>query len=279
MQTNREGLWVNKNYMAPFDYIIDSQIVEYDISKANISVLLDSGKISQSFYDELYHMNKLDREIIIGNYQRDHGLSEALNEGIQKARHSLFDILHLDQTNVLAINNDAIFVIKTGILDFPPEVQVSPHVIFRLKGNYRSFYKIVNKQYYYSFDPITNMEGMDIKGLGDYAISLHKQYMINWLMTVFWEALNRGSLNALYECNRFYGEYITKKLPLPYYRRLDSRAEYDLSPSFSQWARFSADFLTEGAAEDSIDISYNAGIIQTLSKIYLTETLRQTNKR
>ena len=52
-------------------------------------------------------MDKLQREVFIGNYQRDHGLSDALNDGIKEARHSLFDFLRLDQSNVLAINNDA----------------------------------------------------------------------------------------------------------------------------------------------------------------------------
>ena len=33
-------------YIAPFDYLISKDIREYDISKGNISVLLDNGLIT-----------------------------------------------------------------------------------------------------------------------------------------------------------------------------------------------------------------------------------------
>ena len=32
-------VWSQSNYLAPYDYLLDANIVEYDISKANISVL------------------------------------------------------------------------------------------------------------------------------------------------------------------------------------------------------------------------------------------------
>ena len=50
------------NYNSSYDIILNSFIREYDISKANISVLYQRGVIDKSIYDELYNSDKFIRE-------------------------------------------------------------------------------------------------------------------------------------------------------------------------------------------------------------------------
>ena len=48
-------------YSAPYRYLINRNIQEYDISKANISILLDMGCIKKEDYDHLYNLPKHQR--------------------------------------------------------------------------------------------------------------------------------------------------------------------------------------------------------------------------
>ena len=57
-------------YTKKVQYIIN-EIHEYDISKANISILLQGGYISQNEYNMYLQMSKMQREIAIGNLQKD----------------------------------------------------------------------------------------------------------------------------------------------------------------------------------------------------------------
>lgn len=275
MTTN---LWKEVNYNAPIDYIIDGGIIEYDISKANISILYEAGHLTQSEYLYYFNAPKEEREVAIGKrICRNNELSDILKQGIEDARCSLFQILSLDQTNVLAIKNDAVFVIKNGIVDYPDTIQISPHIAFKHKGEYRSFYRFKHKQLFYTINPIMNTEGMSIKGLGDYAINLHSNYLISWFMYVFRIAIISGSKAALAECDRFMKLYINRELPIEYYRRFDSAAMYDFRVEFSPWSQFSADFLTEGMAEKSISIDYNLDIISSLARMYINEIIKGSN--
>lgn len=272
------NLYERVHYKAPIDYIIDSTIYEYDIRKANISVLYDKGTITKEFYERMLVAPKNEREIAIGKMQiNNKPFSDALRQGIQDARQSLFQILELDETNVLAIRNDAIFVVKTCMKDYPQEIQVGPHTTFVRKNIYRSFYNYFGRSMFYYFDPISSVEGLDVKGLGEYAINLHRDYLLRTFMDIFYTAITAGPQEALEFINKFYDAYIKKQLPLEYYRRFDSHAQFDFR-NISNWCTFRADFLTPGAAEDMIDISYNASILRLFSSYYLSEVLKQ-NKR
>ena len=56
-------------YRAPADFLIDTNIREYDISKANISILLDSGVIDAETYNILVSQPKQIREVPGGKMQ------------------------------------------------------------------------------------------------------------------------------------------------------------------------------------------------------------------
>ena len=62
------NLYKRTLYTKKVSYLIN-EIYEYDISKANVSILLESGMITQETYDMFCQMPKYQREVAIGYMQ------------------------------------------------------------------------------------------------------------------------------------------------------------------------------------------------------------------
>ena len=80
-------IWDKVLYRANIQYLIDTPIYEYDLSKANINVLRDKNAISEDLYQYLYQAPKLERNIMMGKMRaKNPHLTEILKEGIEEAR-------------------------------------------------------------------------------------------------------------------------------------------------------------------------------------------------
>ena len=264
-------LWSQTHYLAPYNYILDSNIVEYDIEKANINILRSYGAIPQYAYDKTAPLPKWRREVVIGKMmRREPKLVDILKQGIQDARRQLFELLNLDSNNVLSIKNDAIFVIFMGPASME-DIRLNDFITFKAKGHFRSFYYLGEKELYYTYDPMSGTEGMDIKGMGNRAIKECDGF-IKSLSDIFYMCLT-GGVKAAYDMStKFYEDYMNKKFPANYYRRFDSWAKFDLLP-ISQYASFRADFLPDNAV-NLIDPSYNLAIIRELISYYADVLLK-----
>jgi len=266
-------LWSQVKYLAPYNYILDTNIVEFDIEKANINVLLYTKTISEETYWQLYNLPKIDREITVGRMiRRNPNMSSILKEGIQEARHRLFEQLQLDNNNVLAINNDAVFVLFNGPYS-ASDVQVNELIKFKVKGYYRSFYYLNKKQFYYSYNPVTNQEGLDIKGIGDYGIEKCNKF-IKILCDIFYSYLSGGIYKAYETASIVYDNYCKKRYDVDVYRRLDSMARFDIN-TISNYCTFQADTLDMQFTRNAINPYYNEIILRTLLSYY-TEVLFKT---
>lgn len=62
---------------------IINEIYEYDIAKANISILLQAGIIKQREYDMFSQMTKYQREVTLGYMQKTPIIREALKKGLK----------------------------------------------------------------------------------------------------------------------------------------------------------------------------------------------------
>ena len=265
-------LWSQIKYLAPYSYILDTNIVEYDIEKANINVLRYNNAIDDETYRRLYNMPKLDREVTVGRMiRRNKDLSIILKNGIQDARHKLFSTLQLNSESILAIDNDAVFIIFNGPSSFS-DIQINELVKFRVKGHFRSFYYLNKKQFFYTYDPITNREGLNIKGVGDYGIE-KGQGFIRLLCDIFYSNLSGGVRRAYDVSTAIYNDYIAKKYPMEYYRRLDSNAKFDIY-NISNYCIFQADVLEDNAL-GVINPAYNQNMLRTLISYYTDAIYRQ----
>lgn len=254
------SLWSKKYYTAPIDYITSSFIREYDISKADISIFLSKGVITQEQYNFLYRIPGLARNIQMGILQQEQPeLKKVLNCGIEDIRRQFFEVNGIQDQDVLSIKNDAIFLINKV-----PAVTSFDGVTLKNKNTYTSFYKLprrFNKEFYYYLDRINDIEKLDIKGMGEREQQVHADYMTEFLLVLF-NSIELFPLDdAIQLLQTFYNRYINRELDIGYYRRYDQISGYDVmieTPVIRN--RYNIKHLSQEHS-NLVDISYNAQMI------------------
>lgn len=142
-------LYKKVNYTADVQYVVD-HIYEYDIRSANTSALRASKLIDPKILTMLEGLNKQAREEAIGKMIRREKQSKkntiykAIADGIQSAKEKLFRLNHIQDRDVLAIKNDAVFMIgrKLKYTKFGP-------FEFRPKHTYMGYMNIDKIELYY----------------------------------------------------------------------------------------------------------------------------------
>lgn len=259
-------LWENFHYKKEVDTIIDSQIYEYDITKANISVLRDANIISEQEYQYYLQCDKLEREVSIGKLQgSDPKISSIIKEGIANSRRIFLESNKIPDSKVLSIRNDAITIIGMQAHN----LQITDRVAFRQSGYYTSYYKIGFVEYLYLFDIVSQTENLDIKGIGDEGVSLHKNYMLEFLSELFYSAQVEGVKEAIRLLQMFYHNYTHKFLDVGYYRELNSNSMYKSNIPINQYSLETIyyDNMTN-FDKQYIDISFNESILRCLNRLY-----------
>lgn len=286
---NVERLWENSRYVSPISFIIGRNILEVDVTKANISVLREARVIDNDTYAYLLSAPRMERLVYVGNMQaRDTKVTEILKNRLKEVRETIFKVFAINEMNVLSIRNDAIIFVDNGnrqIPDFVHEETVrainqnplmiqnvedyymSPWVHFRVKNNYTSYYKIGNKEILYFSNPITNEEKIDVAGIGDESLELHKGQFLDLLCCLFNSAEHQPIEETLTLLHQIYDGYIHKNLDVEVYRRFDAESRYDIDKSISELYNFQMDNVTE-EQKSVLDISYNEKILRELQKMY-----------
>lgn len=258
-------LWQKINYRAPVQYIIDMTIREFDITKANISVLRDANAITEELYQYLYRAPKQERSVYIGKLEGKHPeIVPVLKSGIEKARRTFIETNGIETNEVLAIRNDAIMVIGDRPIS---NLQMTDRVAFRLAAAYRSFYKLDYMDFFYNYDLITRTEVLDIKGLNNESIELHKQFMLDFLAELFYTAQIEDCKGAISILNNFYKQFINKELDIGFYRELNSQSQFRFINSMTSVGRLYSDNCSN-YDKKYIDLSCNANILRQLNRMY-----------
>ena len=60
-----DSVLARRDYVSDIRMVIDSNIVEYDIEKANLNILYKYGKIDDKTYDMVLHMDRYNRQYFI----------------------------------------------------------------------------------------------------------------------------------------------------------------------------------------------------------------------
>lgn len=262
-------LWRKSHYISNIGYLIDVPIQEYDISKANINTLRDANAISEEQYQYFLHCPKIEREIEIGKMQgRDASINPIIKNGIENARRIFMEINGIDDSQILAIRNDAIMVMG----DRPMRLDITDRVKFRLDAEYRSFYKLQFAFMYYNFDLISKKEVLDIKGLGEASVSLHRSYMLDFFAELFYTAQIEGIEPAIKLLSIFYSKYINKELDVGYYRELNPQSAYKIDKRFVGCESIYTDYMPD---LKPVDISFNEKILRDLSRMYASIYFKQ----
>ena len=254
-------LYNKVNYKAPFPYIFSKYIREYDIQKANISILYSKGIINQERYLRLLYSSREDRQIEIGlMIKHDKRISDELKKGIIEAKKMLFEANGLTDSDILCIKNDAVFVLekKLKYTDFGL-------IKFVLKNEFTSYMSLDGGKIecYYSYDRINQRESYDIKGLGNTSV-YHDQYMSDWIRFIFYEMESGRIESTIGNIYNFYLDYLNLHLDTGYYREFNSESLYAINNSIYK-------IFSIPSREDlrHVNIMYNLNIIRTIYQ-YIT---------
>ena len=249
-------LWKDANYKPQLPYIVNQFITEYDIAKANINVLLYKKAITEDQYNELYNSEKDYREIRIGLMERyNPKISEIKAQGIMEFRKMFCEANELQDQDILTIKNDAIYVIGK----FPINTKFY-NITFVRKCTYTLFMLLDKLEVYYGCDPITGYEVIDIKGINDNTLLLHKDYMITFLCDVFYKLQNGAPQDAANTCSDFLEKYLRLELDVGFYREFNSRSQYRFDSSVSS---FYFDHIEQDQLKN-INTDVNLSIIRSL---------------
>lgn len=205
----KKHLYVNPNY----DYIKGATIKEYDIKAAGYNILIAANLLSDEkikYYDSL---PKYKRNVKIGLLEKSNKkYSKAISEGLIKYRKLFFEANNIDENSVISIRRDAIFVANTRIT----KTQFD-NIYFVPKNKYSSYYQLNKCDFLFS----RRDDILHVKGINDNLLKLHEKYMLKFMKKLFAlnEVSNKAACNYLYE---FADKYRKKKLPLEYYRELDT---------------------------------------------------------
>lgn len=260
-----DNLWERVNYIADISYLTNVFVTEYDISKANINVLYTYGAISKEIYDWLYDAKKIVREKYIGMLQReDRKYTDTLKKGIIEAKRQFFQANQIQDREVLSIKNDAVFLINRT-----PDITKFGLIEFKKKSTYSSFYKIQNLEMYYFYNPITKEEFIEVKGISDKNLELHKNGFLQILMDVFCTIQTDGVLAAIEMVKNIHRMYVNLEFPVEVYRSFNARSMYH----YKMRSNMGTGFMTDNPSESykhMLDISANLSVLIELNKILYT---------
>lgn len=254
---------VNKShYTLNIPYLISRYIREYDISKANINILLYKKYIDIDVYNLLYNMEKMDREVYVGKMIKLYPeVQQILSDGILEMRQNFVKANNILDMDILSIKNDAIYVI-----DKIAPITKFGNVEFRLSNVYTSYIKLLKYEVYYFNDSINNLETIDIKGINDSKLLLHQNHMISFICEVL-SGLESGNLKDLFSYfNIFFNDYINMKLDLGYYREFNPNSKFVTKQIGGR--RYAFDSISE-EHRNVLDNSYNLQVLRELYRIMI----------
>ena len=254
-------LYEKTQYIIPSDFII-TPIYEYDISKANISILLQKGVINRAQYNAFCAMPKRERQIKIGLMQKNNPLIiKILEEGFIEARRMFVTSNNIQDEEIVSIKKDAMFIVR------PVSFTTFGYINFSLKHVYSMMAKIGRLECYYTLDPIKDVYDIDIKGIKDeILINKHQSFYITLLCELFFMVLDNRIEDAIAFMVQFAKQYDLLQQDLGFYREFNSESLYSVKS-------INSIFYLEDASnvpKETLNIEFNRNINRELIKL-LTE--------
>ena len=230
-------------------HLKNTTIREYDIEDGGFSILKYKELLPKEFEKYLSSIPKQQRHREVGKYVSKHrDISIELIEGFKDVRERFYELNELDDSDILSIKKDAIFLIDKKV-----EIEEFNTFNFRMKNKYSSYINLSGIEFYYS----TWNDTLDIKGISGEVLEFHKDYMIDAIKDVIKLSESMDKRNILKILRRFRGEYINLNLPVEFYKELSSNSFYRYKNDLQLGDR---KFGTDVASDDMrelLNINYN----------------------
>jgi phage host-nuclease inhibitor protein Gam len=196
--------WLNPNV----EYLIDNNIVEYDIQNAGLSIIKEFELLSEADISLLENLDKIERHIAIGKIQRENKeFSRMLTDKFAEIRAVFISANNLSDNNIISVKKDAIFTVgkcnkvKFNKIEFIPKNKYSSYI---------RFVENMNIEIYY------NPSDMSIKGIGDISINKHRLYMMEFIRMILSKLESKDSSIKRFMMNMI-NNYKNMKLEDEYY--------------------------------------------------------------
>lgn len=266
------NIYLNDRYKAPYEWLINASIKEYDLEKANISILKELKILNNSQYEYYLNLPKKEREIKIGLLLRDHkNINDKLSEGFKLARKIFIESNNIEDKDILYIDKDSITLIDKLVL----RERITDNLNFRLKNQYSSYYSLFGIDFLYYND--NTIEYCRFKYANDEKIKrYHMEYMGDILLSLAYSAQNDNIIQTIRLLKDIYYTYINKQFSLPYYREFNNQSYYRFIPN--AFSSYSAIEIPQNTDKSLLDINYNASILRLLYK-YFTKIYFMNCKR
>lgn len=231
-----------------FDYIISRKIIEYDIKDAGYNLSIYYGLLPKEKLEYLKTLPKKTRTIQIGKYMRDNKkFNEELTKSFKKMRREFFLENEIEDSDVLSIKKDAIFIVskKCKFTKFE-------NVEFVEKNVYSSYHRFGNIEMYYS-----NKENkLDVKGINNELLYQHESFM-NVLKRIFKLLELNDHSDFIKFMKRFSDDYKSKRLNYRYYREFNSSSSFAICDDLGINNYVIGLNGMDETLDDKLDISYN----------------------
>ena len=264
-----------KNYLVEVPFYFNTFIREYDMSKANASILLWKKEITQEEFYRIINLPRMDRQVLIGKMQKNEKINELIQNGFKECRYNFFKQNELTPIDILSVKNDAIFVLnkKAQVTQFDGVIN------FLLKNEYTS-YMALNKRHielYYKSNPMTGEDHIDVKGINDEKLKLHEKHFLDFLYFLF-EMIEHDSIeNTISVFNSFFQKYVNKELEAEYYRTFNADSKFVVKwKSVTHTQLYAFDSISSARNDmKSLDMSFNMNILREIfgffSNIYFNK--------
>jgi len=200
--------YINKN----IEFLVNKRIYEYDINKAGVTALKNSGIISEDTYNLWVNTSKERTVKTVGRNLAQE--MDIINEKIAKAVDTFLRINEVPKSAVISKKRDAVFIYNNRVLK--NEVD---GFTFTIKHKYTSYFKFDDFELYYN----SLKNKLDIKGLKEEFYELHLLIPYIKKCIKMFEQLDQRylSYSEVYSyVHTLRTKYVTCKLPTGCYREL-----------------------------------------------------------
>ena len=244
-------LYLKDTYLnKDIELLVNKVIIEYDLKSANTSLCKEYKLLPKDQIEKIEATDKHSRVVEIGLIQRKNKkFKNDLKLAFIDIRKRFFEANNIEDKDILSIKKDAIFCLREMKYTKFGECN------FVEKNKYSSFICIDRLEFYYNKGKFDKESVVDIKGLSDTTIALHKDFMIDFFKKLFYNLEESSEESRNRFLSKFITDYKLKKLQIGYYREFNQESFYTLN---DREEKYEDDyFIPSKEPKDLINIDYN----------------------